>query len=105
MTQTYDFMGQADGGNPNTGLVQDSAANLSGTTSLGGDSGVGVVFEMVRSGGGFTYKRLWSFEGTAHGDGGSPLADLILDPAGNLFGTTFNGGAHGVGTVFEVTLP
>jgi uncharacterized repeat protein (TIGR03803 family) len=105
VSQLYPFTGHGDGGNPLAGLVQDAAGNLYGTASIGGDSGVGVVFEMVQSGGAFTYKRLYSFSGTVHGDGASPAADLIIDASGHLLGTTFNGGANGSGCVFEVTLP
>lgn len=50
------------------------------------------------------YKVLWSFGG-APGDGSDPLSGLILDHHGNLYGTTFIGGANGCGTVFRITAP
>jgi uncharacterized repeat protein (TIGR03803 family) len=106
-TQLHPFLGP-DGSNPNAGLVQDSAGNLYGTTSFGGDFGSGVVFEMVRFGGTFTFNKLHSFGGFTRSDGSAPVASVILDTAGNLFGTTLGGGAIGGGlggTVFKVTLP
>ncbi len=102
-TQIYPFSGHADGSNPVGGLALDAAGNLYGTTQIGGDQRVGVVFEMVLSHGAFTQKVLHSFSGMNQGDGSAPSADLILDANGNLFGTTLTGGANGQGTVFEVT--
>jgi uncharacterized repeat protein (TIGR03803 family) len=105
LTEIHPFLG-SDGSNPNAGLVQDSAGNLFGTTSFGGDFGAGVVFEMVWSGGTFTYSKLHSFGGFTRSDGAAPVASVILDAAGNLYGTTLGGGAIGGGlggTVFEVT--
>jgi hypothetical protein len=105
LTQLHGFSGH-DGSNPNAGLVQDPRGNLYGTTSFGGDFRAGVVFEMVRSRGTFKYKKLHSFGTFTHNDGAAPVASVILDAAGNLFGTTLGGGASGGGlggTVFEVT--
>src|SRR6516165_10537164 len=45
---------------------------------------------------------LYSFTGSGSGDGANPQAGLIADPAGNLYGTTLNGGAGGQGTVFQL---
>jgi uncharacterized repeat protein (TIGR03803 family) len=68
----------------------------------GGLSNLGTVFELVPPVGKGTYteKVLWSFNGT---DGNGPLSSLVLDGAGNLYGTTASGGANGEGVVFEVT--
>ena len=78
-------------------LIMDSAGNLYGTTSLGGASNNGTVFEMVRqSGGGFTEKTLHSFSST---EGTTPISGVIMDSAGNLFGTTVYGGS-GTGCIF-----
>jgi uncharacterized repeat protein (TIGR03803 family) len=86
-----------DGLNPNGDLVQDAAGNFYGTTQFGG-YGYGTVFVVNRSG---QEKVLYSFTGT-NGDGAYPLAGLILDAAGNLYGTSSGGGAYGYGTVFVV---
>ncbi|MGC2109399.1 MAG: choice-of-anchor tandem repeat GloVer-containing protein [Candidatus Korobacteraceae bacterium] len=91
-----------DGTSPNASLIFDAAGNLYGTTYLGGIHGWGTVFEMMpKQGGGWTELVLHSFNlaGTA---AANPLASLLIDTAGNLYGTTLNGGLHSVGTVFEM---
>ena len=96
-----------DGFAPIAGLVLDAAGNLYGTTALGGTYdcagfGCGTVFELMpEAGGSWTEEVLHSFN-PADGDGGSPEASLIFDAAGNLYGTTFGGGANRDGTVFEL---
>jgi uncharacterized repeat protein (TIGR03803 family) len=95
----HSFSGTAgDGANPNASLVLDTAGNLYGTTTLGGAYGYGSVFVVIKSGG---EKVLHSFAGFG-GDGANPYASLVLDTAGNLYGTTNGGGAYGYGTVFVV---
>ncbi len=94
------------GARPTAGLITDSAGNLYGTTADGGANGLGTVFELVYSSGSYSEVVLYSFTGT-DGDGALPLAGLIMDPAGNLYGTTEEGGtstacAGGCGTVFEL---
>jgi uncharacterized repeat protein (TIGR03803 family) len=86
---------------PRAGLIFDSAGNLYGTTVYGGADSFGAVFELTpKVGGGWTGTILHSFNGQ---DGYLPYAGLIFDASGNLYGTTFLGGAHGRGTVFELT--
>jgi uncharacterized repeat protein (TIGR03803 family) len=112
-TQTvlYNFLGKTDGEAPNGGLLLDSAGNLYGTTDFGGGGGTGcgqaaycgTVFKVAPDG---TEKILYSFAGGA--DGGRPLAGLVMDAEGNLYGTTLEGGtsshcSDGCGTVFKVT--
>ncbi len=99
-TTLYTFRGGTDGENPNCKVVFDSEGNLYGTTYYGGQYGLGTVYEATRSGGTWTETVLYSFDG-AHG--ASPTASVILDSAGNLYGTTSAGGAHNWGTVFELT--
>jgi uncharacterized repeat protein (TIGR03803 family) len=86
------------GAYPYAGLVRDAASNLYGTT-LGGDgSGRGRVFKLDKAG---KETVLHSFTGTG-GDGEYPYAGLVRDAKGNLYGTTWSGGTHGSGTVFEL---
>ncbi len=93
-----------DGIHPMAGLIFDAAGNLYGTTYGGGAYGGGTVFELMpRQGGGWTEKKLHNF-GISSDDGIHPMARLILDAAGNLYGTTYAGGDYSGGTVFELTL-
>ena len=93
-----------DGYYPRAGLIFDGAGNLYGTTDNGGTYHDGTVFELTPAAGGtWTEKVLHNFNlnGT---DGALPLGSLILDAAGNLYGTTSNGGTYtSRGTVFELT--
>jgi uncharacterized repeat protein (TIGR03803 family) len=75
---------------------------LFGTTSRGGSGGDGTVFEIQKTAAGHasTPIELASFNGT---NGGNPVAGLLADANGDLFGTTDEGGANGDGTVFEIT--
>jgi len=149
--QGLGFGSGPDGTNPTAGMVFDSAGNLYGTTSYGGESGVGTVFELspdgngtwtesviytftdgldgghpggllidqagklygatsghntlgsvyklVRSGGQWIFTVLHDFAGP---DGASPQGSLVMDQAGNLYGTTAFGGENDNGVVFEV---
>jgi uncharacterized repeat protein (TIGR03803 family) len=91
-----------DGAYPQAGLIVDAAGNLYGTTNSGGTYTYGTVFELTpAAGGGYTEKILHNFTNGA--DGGNPQSGLILDGAGNLYGTTYVGGAYCCGTVFELT--
>ena len=99
----YNFTGAADGGFPYGGLIHDSAGNLYGTTSERGSGtscpyGCGTVFKLDA-----THKItvLHSFlGGTA--DGAFPLAGVIRDSSGNLYGTTLAGGTYNLGTIFKI---
>jgi uncharacterized repeat protein (TIGR03803 family) len=97
-TVLYSFTGGTDGAFPEAGLIQDAAGNLYGTASYGSNQ-AGSVFKLSRSG---KFKALHSF-GTVNADGARPFAGLVLDSAGNLYGTTFAGGSYGRGTVFQLT--
>ena len=104
-TVLYSFQNNAsDGTSPSASLVFDTAGNLYGTTSAGGSSsacGCGTVFQLTPvTGGGWTEKIIHSFFET---DGYLPQAGLIIDKAGNLYGTTFFGGTYGYGTAFELS--
>jgi len=90
----HSFSGGADGSAPQAGLIFDAAGNLYGTTFGGGTSSNGTAFELTPAAGGtWTEKVLHSFSGGA--DGSAPLAGVIFDAAGNLYGTTFRAGADG----------
>jgi len=97
----YAFSGMNDGGVPYAGLTFDSKGNLYGTTSQAGVDGIGNVFQLAPSASGWQETVLHGFTGGA--DGGDPDASpVIFDKAGNLYGTTSNGGLYGYGTVFEL---
>jgi uncharacterized repeat protein (TIGR03803 family) len=97
-TVRYPFTGGTDGANPEASVILDRNGNLFGTTKAGGANGLGVVFEVTPAG---SESVLHPFAGG--NDGAVPLASLIMDKAGNLYGTTQQGGASGLGVVFEVT--
>jgi len=95
---TLDYFTGANGAFPYGNLILDGAGNLYGTTSGGGQDSDGTVFEVAAS----THKitSLAFFNGA---DGAVPYAGLVMDSAGNLYGTTSASGANNCGTVFEVT--
>lgn len=97
-TILYSFAGGAAGAVPMAGLIMDSSGNFYGTTQQGGKHSRGTVFELSADG---TETVLHSF-GDTGSDGRSPQAALVMDSAGNLYGTTPAGGAHGDGTIFKV---
>ena len=110
MQVLYSFCPQsgcADGSQPVAGLIMDAAGNLYGTTKVGGTGGTGgafgqgVVFKLAPDG---TETVLYSFCSQANcTDGLQPFAGLIMDAAGNLYGTTLNGGiGSGSGVVFKL---
>ena len=80
------------------GLIADAAGDLFGTTAVGGANNDGTVFEIAKTGGSYTLKTLVSFN---LDDGAFPEAGLVADAAGDLFGTTQDGGGE-AGTVFEL---
>ncbi len=98
----YSFTGGADGADPVGGVIFDNGGNLDGTTSAGGTNSFGAVYQLSPSGGGWTEHTLYDFLGGS--DGAYSYAGLIIDRAGNLYGTTaFGGGASNAGTVFELS--
>jgi uncharacterized repeat protein (TIGR03803 family) len=99
------FGASGDGSYPTSDLIWDSSGNLYGTTDVGGANNKGTVFKLSNSGGTWTESLLYSFAGSP--DGAYPLAGLVMDKSGNLYGTTNEGGSFGCskgcGTVFELT--
>jgi uncharacterized repeat protein (TIGR03803 family) len=101
-TVLYSFTGEPDGAYPQAGVVEDGAGNLYGTTSVGGSSvcsaGCGVVFKIDTTGKETVLHAFAAFPT----DGEFPVANLVRDRAGNLYGTTPYGGAYDDGVVFKV---
>jgi len=102
-TVLHSFSG-TDGAQPVAGLILDKAGNLYGTTRSG-LAGAGTIFKIDTSGGNFSV--LYTFSGGA--DGSLPRAPVVMDPSGNLYGTTRDGGdpscgqsGEGCGVVFEL---
>ncbi len=91
----YHFKGGNDGEWPIGGLFLDQAGNIYGTTDEGGNlgtcqQGCGTVFELSPSNNGWSEKVIFRFDGK---NGSSPEARLVMDSAGNLYGTTVEGGS------------
>jgi uncharacterized repeat protein (TIGR03803 family) len=107
-TVLYNFCSElncSDGENSSATLVSDSSGNLYGTTVGGGSPGGGTVFELSPKGdGSWNETVLYNFCLAVVGctDGSGPT-NVILDRAGNLYGTTTDGGADGYGVVFELS--
>jgi len=95
----YDFSGE-DGYEPYSGLIFDNAGKLYGTTQDGGLSYAGTVFQLTKSGSGWTESVLYNFNLPS---GGYPTAGLVFDQSGNLYGATTYGGSDGAGVVFELS--
>jgi uncharacterized repeat protein (TIGR03803 family) len=93
-----------DGFSPNAPLIADAKGNLYGTTATGGEHGWGIVFKLAppsAPGGTWTENVLYSFTGGS--DGGFPSPGQLLLKGGSLYGTAAQGGANGVGVVFELS--
>jgi len=106
----HTFTGAGDGAVPMAGVIRDSAGNLYGTTVAGGNltgvcagnGGCGVVFKLSpTSTGNWSETVLHRFSGGR--DGSEPFSGLTFDASGNLYGSTYYGGAAGFGVIFETT--
>lgn len=99
----YNFANVPDGCNPVYGVIEDSHGNFYGTTEWGGNnggSGYGTVF-MVKADG--AESVLYNFSGFENDGAAQASGELVVDPAGNVYGTTLAGGGAGAGAVFKVT--
>lgn len=101
VSRRYSFTGGADGAIPWGNVILDPQGNVY-TTSVGQDtrSDYGAVIELTPNGNGWTEQTLHTF--TGGNDGAYPFAGLIMDRAGNLYGTTEEGGSNGDGVVFKL---
>jgi uncharacterized repeat protein (TIGR03803 family) len=106
-TVLHRFTGGNDGGVPMAALVIDANGVLYGTASQGGLYGYGTVYTLTPNSDG-KYAFAWIHAFTGYRAGGNPMSPLLLDAAGNLYGTTGHGGIHGecnsmgCGVVFEL---
>jgi len=107
-TVLYNFKGgTGDGAGPHATLFADSAGNLYGTTAAGGTrsstcrTGCGTVFMLMPAAGQWQETVLYRFTGGT--DGATPYAGVVMDTAGNLYGTTISGGASDAGAVYKLT--
>lgn len=96
----YSFLGGTDGGGPDAGVIFDDSGNLYGSTIYAGTGGAGTAFELSNGSWGFTL--LYGFVGANEC---GPHSSLVMDQAGNLYGTTICGGVYddGLGSVFKLT--
>ncbi len=105
-TILYSFCSQShctDGAGPSfANLIFDQAGNIYGTTSSGGDGDEGVVFKLTLSGGAWTESVLYSFPSSCD-TGCIGSGSVVFDSAGNLYGTTLQGGENNTGVVFELS--
>jgi uncharacterized repeat protein (TIGR03803 family) len=101
----HTFSQVGDGARPSSPLLLDAAGNLYGETVIGGQTEGGTVFELIKTASGWKEEILFSFDTDGSGASGlQPNGGLILDSAGNLYGTTVYGGiGSGYGTVFQLT--
>ena len=98
-SRLYDFLGGTNGQSPG-GLLLGLDGLFYGTTTQGGISNVGVIYQLTSDGS--QYTRLHDFLGAKAGDGSSPRAALIQAPDGLLYGTTYSGGFTNQGCVFVI---
>jgi uncharacterized repeat protein (TIGR03803 family) len=100
-TVLYNFGTGSDGAIPVASVAFDKSGNLYGTTSAGGTSGNGTIFELTLSGGLWAETIIHNFQNAD--DGAVPYGGLIADAAGNFYGSATEGGTGGGGTIFELT--
>jgi uncharacterized repeat protein (TIGR03803 family) len=101
----HNFEIGGDGLYPSSGVIFDTFGNLYGTTPMGGKGGNygnGTVYELKpNADGSWVETLLHEFGGGSDGEG--PMGGLVLDSAGNLYGTTDSGGLYNGGTIFELS--
>jgi uncharacterized repeat protein (TIGR03803 family) len=95
-----DLISHTDGEQPRAPLAFSPAGTLIGTTTQGGRTNNGTLFELTQTAGGWTETVIHSFT-LGEGDGAAPSAGVTFDASGNFYGTTGAGGAYGYGMVYE----
>ena len=96
------FTGDDDGASASAGrLILDTAGNLYGVATTGGANDDGTAFELRPTPSGWRFKTLYAFEGDPYP--GYPYGALAFDSSGNLYGTTYYGGANDLGSVYELS--
>ena len=96
------FTGGADGSSGSAGRMILRDGRLYGAATTGGSSGSGVVFELTpRALGGWDFRTIYTFQGQP--DGIFPYGALLFDDSGNIYGTTYYGGANGIGAVYKLS--
>lgn len=101
-TVIHAFTGGNDGSLPLAGLTPAGPGTFYGTAADGGAHRWGLVFKLSHSASGWVLYPLYSFSGN---DGGSPESRVTIGPDGALYGTTYQEGANGGGTVYKLTPP
>jgi uncharacterized repeat protein (TIGR03803 family) len=97
----HTFTGGADGsGGSASALLVDKDGKLYGTCTVGGVHGFGTVYRMFFSNSQWYFQTLYAFKDSP--DGALPYGGLVLDKAGNFYGTTYYAGAYDLGTVFRL---
>lgn len=89
-----------NGGYPQSSVAVDPQGNIYGTADLAGANGAGTVYDLTLQAGEWAITVLFTFDLNS---GGNPLTGMLLDPAGNLYGTTSDGGPTGKGSIFTLT--
>jgi uncharacterized repeat protein (TIGR03803 family) len=96
------FTGGADGATGSAGRMIFRDGHLYGAATAGGTFGSGVVFELTPKGlGEWNFTTIYSFRGQP--DGSFPYGALLFDALGNIYGTTYYGGANGIGSVYQLS--
>ena len=97
----HDFTGGSDGSSGSAGKMVFRGQSLYGAATTGG-AGYGTVFELRPTGtGGWNFRTLYEFQGAP--DGSFPYGALLFDQSGHIYGTTYYGGADGLGSIYQLT--
>jgi uncharacterized repeat protein (TIGR03803 family) len=98
----HTFTGGTDGSNGSAGRMILRDGRLYGAATTGGSNGSGVVFELTPMAfGKWDFKTIYTFQGQP--DASFPYGALLFDPSGNIYGTTYYGGANGIGAVYKLS--
>jgi uncharacterized repeat protein (TIGR03803 family) len=100
-TVIHAFTGGADGATGSAGRMVFRDGRLYGAATAGGTFGSGVVFELTRRGGEWDFSTIYSFRGQP--DASFPYGALLFDGSGNIYGTTYYGGANSIGSVYKLS--